>query len=76
MKLSTAQQLVEMTVAQLHMGPGPHPDGTPQSVHGGGASPKGQPSGPVFTPEWKRKAAIVAAGPETRRKVAEDFIAK
>ena len=37
MKLSTAEQLVDLTVAMLHMGPGPHPDGTPQTVHGGGA---------------------------------------
>ena len=75
MKLVTAEQLVDLTVAMLHMGPGPHPDGSPQSVHGGGASPSGRPSGPVFTPEWKREAAIVAAGPETRQKIAEDFVA-
>lgn len=25
--------------APLHLGPGPHPDGTPQAVHGGGAAP-------------------------------------
>lgn len=82
MKTTTAQQLVEFTAEQLrlHYGPGPHADGTPQSVHGGGgkkspsrADPDSRPGGPVFTPEWKRKAAIVAAGPATRQKVAEDF---
>src|SRR5574343_1256749 len=39
MKTTTAQQLVAFTAEQLklHYGPGPHADGSPQTVHGGGA---------------------------------------
>ena len=37
MKHSTARLIGEFSAA-LHIGPGPHPDGTPQSVHGGGTN--------------------------------------
>jgi hypothetical protein len=46
MQIKTAQQLVEFTAEQikLHYGPGPHKDGSPQSVHAGGdAIPGGPP---------------------------------
>jgi GNAT superfamily N-acetyltransferase len=38
--------LAEFT-ATLHHGPGPHPSGSPQSVHGGGAEPPRRPRPPA-----------------------------
>lgn len=43
MRTKTATQAGEFTVAMLHYGPGPHPDGSPQTVHGGGAVHQGLP---------------------------------
>jgi hypothetical protein len=47
MRMQTAQALVEFTAEQirLHYGPGPHADGTPQSVHGGGTVTRPSPKG-------------------------------
>jgi hypothetical protein len=45
MRASTARLAGEF-LAALHYGPGPHPDGSPQSVHGGGAKPA-RPRGPL-----------------------------
>ena len=43
MRTQTATQAGEFTAAMLHYGPGPHPDGTPQAVHGGGGGQQGLP---------------------------------
>jgi GNAT superfamily N-acetyltransferase len=54
----TTVHLVNEFSAALHYGPGPHPDGTPQSVHGGGA-PK-RPAAPRSTARAKADAADMA----------------
>jgi hypothetical protein len=59
----TAALLAEFSAA-LHLGPGPHPDGSPQSVHAGGSKPA-KPGGRV------RKA--IPGGPAEQRPKA-DFI--
>jgi hypothetical protein len=40
MRLATARAALDLTTAliALHLGPGPHPDGSPQAVHAGGAA--------------------------------------
>jgi hypothetical protein len=43
MRTQTATQAGEFIAAMLHYGPGPHPDGTPQAVHGGGGGQQGLP---------------------------------
>ena len=54
----TTVHLVNEFGAALHMGPGPHPDGTPQSVHAGGA-PK-RPAAPRPPARAKADAADMA----------------
>jgi hypothetical protein len=44
MRAQTATQAGEFTAALLHYGPGAHPGGSPQSVHGGGAEPARPPA--------------------------------
>jgi hypothetical protein len=60
MRTDTARQIVEFTAAQirLHYGPGPHADGTPQSVHGGGAGPA---PAPTRRPQPLKRGQIVHA---------------
>jgi hypothetical protein len=41
---NTARLAGEFTAALLHMGPGPHPDGSPQAVHGGGMPHQAPPA--------------------------------
>jgi len=44
MRPNTARLAGEFTAALLHMGPGPHPDGSPQAVHGGGSAHQAPPA--------------------------------
>ena len=87
MRTQTATQAGEFTAAMLHYGPGPHPDGTPQAVHGGDAAHQGLPDKdagqmamdftaqpePQLSPEEARRQKAVAA---RHRKEANDALAQ
>lgn len=53
MQLDTAKQLAEFTaeMIELHYGPGPHPDGSPQEVHGGGGATPGGAAPAAWRPQ-------------------------
>jgi len=60
MRTQTATQAGEFTAAMLHYGPGPHPDGTPQSVHGGGAAKKNGAQAKAGSVKWVRERGNTA----------------